>query len=186
MCVSRFGDGESCSVKSEELRGKLKAHNGNIMGLVSESRRRARGGRTAAVTLSYLKAALRGLGSQEETTAGPKQALEIHQQHNGCMWTEFITLRSSEVVSLQGCCSRCPRLRLNTQKAPSQLMAKLDLKSHSCHFWRFRMTSTTWSSSPACSLSGHGCTLSPHVTQQLSETEAVSVATRRQSRRVCG
>lgn len=43
MCL-RFGDGESCSVKSEELRGKLKPHNGNIMGLVSESRRRAGGG----------------------------------------------------------------------------------------------------------------------------------------------
>lgn len=121
MCL-RFGDGESCSVKSEELRGKLKPHNGNIMGLVSESRRRAGGGRTAAVTLSYLKAALRGLGSQEETTAGPKQALEIHQQHNGCMWIEFITLRWSEVVSLQSCSSGCLRLWLNTQEAPSQLM----------------------------------------------------------------
>lgn len=104
MCL-RFGDGENCSVKSEELRGKLKSHNGNIMGLVSESRRRARGGRMAAVTLSYLKAALWGLGSQEETTAGPKQALEIHQQHNGCMWLEFLTVSWSEVVSLQACCS---------------------------------------------------------------------------------
>lgn len=90
MCL-RFGEGESCSVKSEELRGKLKPHNGNIMGLVSESCRRARGGCTAAVTLSYLKAALLGLGSQDETTAGPKQALEIHQQHNGSMRPEFIT-----------------------------------------------------------------------------------------------
>lgn len=98
MCL-RFGDGESCSVKSEELRGKLKPHNGNIMGLVSESCRRARGGCTAAVTLSYLKAALLGLGSQDETTAGPKQALEIHQQHNGSMRPEFITVRWSEVVA---------------------------------------------------------------------------------------
>ena len=43
-CVSlRFGEGGSCSVKSEKLRGKLKPHNGSIMGLVSESRRRAGG-----------------------------------------------------------------------------------------------------------------------------------------------
>lgn len=39
----RFGQEGSCSVKSEKLRGKLKLHNGSIMGLVSESRRRAGG-----------------------------------------------------------------------------------------------------------------------------------------------
>lgn len=45
VCVSlRFGRGRGRGVKSEKLRGKLKLHNGSIMGLVSESRRRARGG----------------------------------------------------------------------------------------------------------------------------------------------
>lgn len=152
------------------------------MGLVSESRRRARGGRTAAVTLSYLKAALRGLGSQEETTAGPKQALEIHQQHNGCMWLEFITLRWSEVVSLQGCSSGCLRLVEYPRGCQSTHVKVVPPKSFTSFLegsgWRLHVV--------LCApRAGRGCTLSPHVTQQLSETEAVSVVTRRQPWQVC-
>lgn len=42
VCVSLwFAEGGSYSVKSEKLRVKLKLHNGSIMGLVSESCRRA-------------------------------------------------------------------------------------------------------------------------------------------------